>query len=141
MKLENLVKEASKDFMYHNPMHFTDFLGTRQMEAEVISMTCKLLNNEENAGIITYGGTESILLAMFAHRQRAREEKGITKPNIVLSDEAHPAFVKACTYFNIEERRVKAKSDFTFDFKKMTKLVDSNTICIVANSTNYPHGI
>ena len=97
------------------------------MEAEVISMTCKLLNNEDNAGILTSGGTESIILSIFAHRQRMEEEKGITKPNIVLADTAHPAFVKACTYFKIEERRVKTNSNFTTDFDKMKKLGRLNT--------------
>lgn len=52
------------------------------MEAEIITMTCDLFRNKEAIGFLTSGGTESILMGMLAYRNRAKKEKGITKPNM-----------------------------------------------------------
>jgi glutamate/tyrosine decarboxylase-like PLP-dependent enzyme len=53
------------------------------MEAEVIRMTCELFGQEkEGIGVLTSGGTESIVLAVLAHRNWARDTKGIHEPNL-----------------------------------------------------------
>jgi sphinganine-1-phosphate aldolase len=52
-------------------------------------------------GLLTSGGTESILLAMLAHRETART-RGESRPQIIMSSTAHGAFVKAAFYFGIE---------------------------------------
>jgi sphinganine-1-phosphate aldolase len=52
-------------------------------------------------GSLTSGGTESIILAIRAHKEWARDVKGITDPHIVLPYTAHCAFDKACEYFDI----------------------------------------
>ena len=44
------------------------FSGARQMEAELISMTGKLMGLEKPYGTISSGGTESIMLAMYVYR-------------------------------------------------------------------------
>ncbi len=51
------------------------------MEAEVISMTCNMLNNP-GYGVLTLGGTESIGMCLLAYRNYYRDKKGITKPNM-----------------------------------------------------------
>lgn len=45
-------------------------------------------------GIVTSGGTESILMAVRAHKEWAREMKGIKEPHMVIPVTAHPAFDK-----------------------------------------------
>ena len=45
------------------------------------------------------GGTESILLAIKAYRDYARQVKGIKYPEIVCPTSAHAAFVKASQIF------------------------------------------
>jgi sphinganine-1-phosphate aldolase len=63
-------------------------------------MTLDLFNAPEEAcGIITSGGTESLLMAILAYREFAKKEKGITKPNFVCPQTAHAAIDKACFYF------------------------------------------
>ncbi len=92
------------------------------MEAEIIRMCCNLWNGDNlTCGIGTSGGTESILLAMLAYREKGRTEKNIAKPNVVLSETAHAAFDKAGFYFNIEIRKVKVKPDLTADIVAMKK--------------------
>ena len=45
--------------------------------------------------ITTEIGTESLLMAVKAGRERGRKERGITTPNVVLPTSAHAAFEKA----------------------------------------------
>jgi len=72
-QLELYIKDFAKEFLYHNPLHFDLFPASRQMEAEVISMTSTLYGKEEDpCGIFTSGGTESIMLAMLAYRNWGR---------------------------------------------------------------------
>lgn len=53
---------------------FSSIPGYRQFENEVITMTASFLNGDsETVGSITSGGTESILMAMKAYRDRARQ--------------------------------------------------------------------
>jgi len=77
------------------------------MEAEIIRWTCNLYKGDKNScGIVTSGGTESIILSILAYREKARVERGVTKPNIVLSNTAHAAFDKGGFYLGIEVRKV-----------------------------------
>lgn len=92
------------------------------MEAEIIRWTANLYNGDKNTcGIITSGGTESIILCMLAYREQARAERGVTKPNIVMSETAHCAFEKAGFYFQIEIRKVPLTKDFMCDLNGMKK--------------------
>ena len=45
-------------------------------------MTTKLFKCPGPFGIMTSGGTESILIGVLAHRNYFREEKGIINPNL-----------------------------------------------------------
>ena len=52
------------------------------MEAEIITMTCNLFGSDDAFGLITSGGTESLLMAVLAHRNYALRYRNITKPNM-----------------------------------------------------------
>ena len=55
------------------------------------------------------GGTESILLAMKAYRDFARERRGIAAPEIVAPVTAHAAFDKAARFFDMPLVRVPGR--------------------------------
>jgi glutamate/tyrosine decarboxylase-like PLP-dependent enzyme len=113
------------------------------MESEVISMTCSLLNAPENAaGSMTSGGTESIMCAMKAAKKYAKDtNKDLKKPNIVIPATAHPAFLKAAYYFEIEVRLVTCSGfDLVPDMADFRSKIDENTIMILGSSPAYPHG-
>ena len=111
------------------------------MEAEIIRWTCNLYKGDKNScGIVTSGGTESIILSMLAYREKARVERGVTKPNIVLSNTAHAAFDKGGFYLGIEVRKVPVTKDYLLDIAGMSKLIDSDTICLVASAPEFPFG-
>jgi glutamate/tyrosine decarboxylase-like PLP-dependent enzyme len=50
---------------------------------------------------MTSGGTESILTAVKAARDHAAAVRGIARPEMVVADSAHAAFVKAAEYFGV----------------------------------------
>ena len=53
------------------------------------------MGDENTAGFLTSGGTESILCGVLAARKRGLAERNITEPEMVLSESAHAAFHKA----------------------------------------------
>ena len=72
-------------------------IGT--MESEILKMVLRMFNGPEGScGITTSGGTESIILAICAYREYAKEHRGVTRPNLVVSETAHAAFEKGCFY-------------------------------------------
>ena len=60
---------------------------------------------------MTSGGTESILCAVLAARERAKAERGITSPEIVLAESAHAAFHKAAHLFGVTVRKTRVNDD------------------------------
>ena len=98
-EVDGILAEANKLYMFENALNPFRFPSLRQMEVDVVSMTAGLLNAPEDAdGCMTSGGTESILMAVMAARNRAREERGVTEPEMLAPVTAHPAFAKAAKY-------------------------------------------
>ena len=64
---------------------------------------------------MTSGGTESILMAVKAARERAHEERGVTAPNMVIASSAHAAFHKAAHYFGVTAQKVDVDADWGAD--------------------------
>ena len=53
------------------------------MEAEIVSMCLKMYRAPEgSAGVMTSGGTESIIMSIKAYRDWAKKVKGITEPEM-----------------------------------------------------------
>ena len=141
--VEFLAKDISKEFLYHNPLHYELYPTTTQLEAEIISMTVDLYNGgKDGCGITTSGGTESILLAMLSYRKWALDVKGITEPEVVAPLTAHVAFEKACHYFNIKYVTVPFDEKTGLpSFSKIKAAVNANTIAVVASCPSYPYGV
>ena len=72
----DFLKKAHNLFFSENALNPMAFKSLKQFESEVVQMTCSMLNGPENAvGTMTSGGTESILMAVKAYRDRARKKK------------------------------------------------------------------
>ncbi len=128
-----------------NPLHFDLWPSAAKFEAEIVAMAADMLGagdgTDEICGTVTSGGTESILLAMKAYRDWARDVKGITRPEIVVPASAHAAFEKASEYFNIRLVQVPVGPDFTADVAGMERRLNRNTIAIVGSAPSFPHGV
>ena len=131
-----------------NPLHADLFPSTVRLEAEIVRMTASLLNapttddpSQQVVGTTTSGGTESILLAMKTYRDWARAEKGITEPEVVAPETAHPAFDKAAHLFGIKLIRTPVGDDFKANLGAMHKAITRQTIALVGSAPGYPHGV
>jgi glutamate/tyrosine decarboxylase-like PLP-dependent enzyme len=90
---------------------------------------------------MTSGGTESILMAVKTARDRGREEKGITQPEIVAPVSAHPAFAKAAKFLGLELKQIPLRGDLRADIDAAAKLITDKTVLVVGSAPNYPHGV
>ncbi|KAH1431402.1 hypothetical protein KXX32_003173 [Aspergillus fumigatus] len=141
--LLKLQTEAFGQFGVANPIHPDVFPGVRKMEAEVVAMVLALFNApSDGAGVTTSGGTESILMACLAARQKAFTERGVKEPEIIIPDTAHAAFYKACNYFGMKLHRVPCPApEYKVDIAAVRRLINPNTVLLVGSAPNFPHGI
>ena len=125
-----------------NGLNADAFPSLKKFQAEVVSTVNRWVHGDDtSAGFMTSGGTESILLAVKAARERGRKEFGISQPNVVLPTSAHAAFEKACYYFGLETRRVAVRTDWRADVEAMSQSIDENTVLIVGSAPQYPQGV
>jgi sphinganine-1-phosphate aldolase len=116
-----------------------------KFEGEIIAMTLDMLHADsvtdtEVAGLVTSGGSGSILHAVLAYREAAAA-RGVQRPNFVKAETGHPAFDKACHLLGVECRRVPVDIKTTqVDLDALAKRIDANTIAIVGSACNYGYG-
>src|SRR3990172_686617 len=134
-----------------NPLHTDLWPSAIKFESEIVSMTARMLGAdrsgaepgtpEEICGSVSSGGTESILLAMKAYRDQARERKGITQPEMIVPSTGHAAFDKAAQYFGIRIIHVPVGEDYRADVAATERAITDNTIVIVGSAPPFPHGL
>jgi glutamate/tyrosine decarboxylase-like PLP-dependent enzyme len=143
--LEELAAAAHNAYLWHNALNPNVFPSLRRMTNDVIDISASLFGgdhiDDDLAGFLTSGGTESILMAVKAAKVRAAHERDVHAPNIVLPMSAHAAFDKACQYFGIESRRIAVRDDFRADVDAMADASDDATVLIVGSAPQYPQGV
>ncbi len=139
---EQLLLDAHGLYASANLLNPMAFKSLKQMESEVVEMAGRLFHCAGAVGAVTSGGTESILVAVAAYRDRARREKPwIRRPQMVVPTTIHPAFDKAAHYFGVELVKVPVGEDLRADVRGMAKAIGWRTIGIVASAPQYPHGV
>jgi sphinganine-1-phosphate aldolase len=117
-----------------------------RFEGEIIAMGLNLLNagaiaGGDPVGMITSGGSTSILHAVLSYREHARATRGITSPNFVKPETGHPAFDKACHLLGIELRIAPiVPATAQVDLEAVAGLIDDQTIAILGSASNYGYG-
>jgi glutamate/tyrosine decarboxylase-like PLP-dependent enzyme len=141
--LLRFAKEAYVSFFSENGLNPTAFPSLRRFEIEVVSMIASLLGGDaEVVGNMTSGGTESILMAVKAARERGREKNPRSnRPEMVLPVSAHPAFDKAAHYFGVQAVHVPTGKDYRADVKATKRAINRHTILVVGSAPSYPHGV
>jgi sphinganine-1-phosphate aldolase len=140
------LTEAFGLFAHQNALQRDMCPSATKFEGEIIAMVLDLMHGDavddgEPAGMATSGGTGSILHALLAYREHARAERGVTRPNFVKPETAHPAFDKACELFGIELRRAPVHPVLTtVEPSAVGELIDEQTIAIVGSACNYGYG-
>ncbi len=136
-----LATRVLGQFQSSNALNVEAFPSLRRMQNEVVGMMADLLHGgDEAAGFMTSGGTESLLLAVKAARERGRA-RGIDTPRMVLPTTAHAAFEKGAYYFGVESVRVPVRDDFRADPQAMAEAIDDRTVLVVGSAPSYPQGV
>jgi glutamate/tyrosine decarboxylase-like PLP-dependent enzyme len=140
---EKLLQRAYSIYASTNLLNPMAFGSLKQMEREIIEMAAGLFHGPSSCvGTVTSGGTESILCAVAAYRDRARRKKPwILRPEIVVPQTIHPAFDKAAHYFGVKLVKVAVGPDFRADVRARKKAISWQTIAMVASAPQYPHGV
>src|SRR3990172_1408537 len=98
-EVDEILHDACNLYLHENALNPLRFPSLREMEVEVVSDTAELLHATVGAGgCMTSGGTESIVMAVYTARERAKAERGVLRPTLVAPRSAHPAFAKAAKY-------------------------------------------
>jgi sphinganine-1-phosphate aldolase len=141
----DFINRAFALFSHVNALQRDMCPSMTKFEGEIIAMTLDMLHagarqDSEPAGLVTSGGTGSILHAVLAYREYGHA-RGIVLPNIVKPETAHPAFDKACHLFDVECRGAPIdQSDARVDVDAVEKLIDDDTVAIVGSACNYGYG-
>jgi sphinganine-1-phosphate aldolase len=141
-ELHDVVETVAQMFLHDNALNPLAFPSLGRIQSEVVGITADLLHAPDGAGgFMTSGGTESILMAVKAARDRARTERGVTRPEMVLPTSAHAAFHKGAHYFGLTVHSVPVGPDFRADVDAMAAMVNDDTVLVVGSAPQYPQGV
>ncbi len=124
----NLAKEIHNKYISKNLGDPGLFLGTAELEDEVIREIGELFGNSNIYGTFTTGGSESNLIAMRIARNL---RPNIKKPEVVLPCSAHISFDKAADLLNITLKKVNLLDNFQLDLNHLKSLVNDKTCAVV----------
>jgi sphinganine-1-phosphate aldolase len=137
----DLLNEVYAIHSQSNPLHIDIWPSGMKFEAEVVAMTAAMLGGndtgDEIVGTVTSGGTESIIMAMKAYRDRA----GIRHPEMVIPTSAHVAFDKAAHYLGYKQIRVPVGPDYRANIAATTQAVSRRTVVVAGSAPGFPHGV
>ncbi len=134
------LNEVFGHYSHANVLQRDMYPSATRFEGEIIAMTADMLHAPEPCGVLTSGGTESLMNPLLVYREWGRL-RGITQPNIVLPVTAHPALDKGAHYFGIELRKAAVTDQFIADMDSVRSLVDDKTVALVGSAGTYPHGL
>ena len=141
-----LAKQAYMSFLTENGLDPTAFPSVMAMENALVDIAVRHLGMPEDAhpaGNFTSGGTESIMLAVKAARDRFRAtHPSAGRTNLVVPVTAHAAFHKAAWYLDVEVRSTPVDpTTHRADVPAMAAACDDHTILLVGSSPSYAHGV
>ena len=142
-EIEAAIQAAYTEFLTENALYLNFYPSLVKLETEVVRMLANLLRGDSSVvGNVTSGGTESIMLAVKAARDKAGAERGITAPEIVVPVTAHPAFHKAAHYLGLTVKVTPVNLEsFRADVQALEAAITPNTVLIVASAPCYSHGV
>ncbi|WP_298750777.1 aminotransferase class V-fold PLP-dependent enzyme [uncultured Serinicoccus sp.] len=144
-ELDALAGRAAARVQAVNGLDPTTFPSVALMQADLLAFAREVLHGPPGtSGAVTSGGTESIMLAVLAARDRWRESRpgdGRT-PRVVAPSTAHAAFHKAAHYLGLEMVTVPVDPRTgTLEADRLADHLDDATALTVASAPAYPHGV
>lgn len=143
-QVQHIAQEAFMMFAHQNHLAPNTFPSLGCMESDVVAMIRDLLHGSSRAtGSMTSGGSESIILALKAARDRARATRGIEhcgELNIVIPASAHPAFDKGAHLLGLRVVRVALDDQLRCSVSAMAEAIDEQTIMLAGSMPSLPFG-
>ena len=140
-----VLTEVFEEFAHVNVLQRDMYPSATKFEAEILAMVADMLHGTDEGsdvcGVVTSGGSESLITALYTYREQAAAERGVTRPNVVIPTTAHVALDKGAHWLGIEMRHAPLTDDHVVDVARMADLIDENTIAIVGSAGNYAHGL
>jgi sphinganine-1-phosphate aldolase len=157
-QINNTIDDIFKMFSNTNALSPIVFPSLRYMENCITAACAELLHlpgphmkttltpspsDLGAVGAVTSGGSESVICAMKAHRDRARDLWGITEPEMIAPITVHPAFVKGAHLLNITLHLIPLVPGdyYKVDIAAYKAKINSNTALLIGSAPAYPHGI
>ena len=141
-EVREVAERAARLFLHENALNTSAFPSLGEIQSELCGWTAELLHGPAGtAGFLTSGGTESILCAVEAARERARSERSVVDPEIVLAESAHAAFHKGAHLFGLRTQVVPVTDAWTVDLDAMADAIGPKTALVVASAPQYPQGV
>ncbi len=140
--VRDVARAAHDLYLSENALNTHAFPSLARMQSDVVRCVADLVHGgDDAAGFMTSGGTESILVAVKAAKERGRAERGITEPEVVLARSAHAAFHKGAHDFGVRTRVVPVRDDWRADVDAMAAAVNESTVLVVGSAPQYPQGV
>jgi len=142
----SVALEAYLDFVDTNYIYAggglgNPFTGVTEMENEAVRMMADLMHGDsEVTGNVTFGGTESNILAMQAARDHARDKRGIKKGRVVMPNTAHPSLIKACHLLDLGYVRTDITNSYVADPKAIRDAITEDTVAVVSTCGTHTVG-
>jgi glutamate/tyrosine decarboxylase-like PLP-dependent enzyme len=146
----HFMTEAFETFAHSNVLQRDMYPSANKLEGEIVAMTLDMLNagavaehhpGQEPCGVLTSGGSESLISAVYAYREWAREERGITDPQMIMPRTAHVALDKGAHYFGVEVLHAPVGDDHLVDVDWVREHITDRTILLVGSAGSYPYGL
>lgn len=145
------LADAYREFFSENALNPMAFQSLKRLEHEVVRMTAGLLGGDGDVvGTMTSGGTETCLLPVLTYRDRAAASGRVFRrrgwgrrgqPEMIAPASIHVAWEKAARYFGVKLVHAPLRDDCRVDVDAVRRLINQNTIMLVASAPSYPHGV
>jgi glutamate/tyrosine decarboxylase-like PLP-dependent enzyme len=137
----DFLTDVFGEFAHANVLQRDMYPSATKFEGEIVAMVANMLHAPVPAGVVTSGGSDSLIHALYSYREDARESRGVTRPNVVLPVTAHVALRKGAHWMGIEVRDVPVTDEFIADVPAMASAIDDQTIAVVGSAGDYAHGL
>ena len=139
-ELDELAAQAARRMQAVNGLDPTTFTSVAALERDVVAFARDILGGDEDvAGSVTSGGTESCLLAVKTARDLWRAGGGTGVARIVAPVTAHAAFRKAAELFDLAFDAVPVSpATGTLDAAAVVDRLGLDVALVVVSAPSYP---
>jgi sphinganine-1-phosphate aldolase len=140
-ELLEVIEQTYSMYVLENARHHHAYPSLKRFEDDVVGMTADLFHGERAVGNFVSGGTEGIFLAVKTARDKARHEKNVTSPQIVVPATAYPIWWQVGHYLNVKVVTIPITAEFRADIGAMRSAIGKDTILIMGSAPGYVYGV